>query len=179
MAQATRRGLDVMMEVASIYPAAVRYGGGYWSEMVGNVSSQMADVLEAMVHIAARPDRSQEALAELVERSRQYLVASGSTFERMLLDFNQAMVKLSRMYPEAASPPRGSPSGMHDEPMAGALRQLADIAANEALKLQSGQGRPDIHALRLQLESCLAELGRLEGGAGPGAPRDVDQPRKS
>ena len=167
MAQASGRGLnEVLLEVASIYPAAVRYGGGYWSEAVGNASGYAADVLDAMIRIARRPDRSREVLTDLMERYRDYATSVGSTFERALLDFNQAFVKLARAYPDAAArvaSPARDPAG---DPMTAVFQQLADFAAGEAVKLQGGQGSLDVQSLRQRLESCLAELRKIEGSAG-------------
>lgn len=165
MAQATGRGFsDVILEAISIYPAAVRYGGGYWSETVGNTTGYLADVLDAMIRVARRPDRSQEILTDLMERFRQYAASVGSTFERILLDFNQALVKVGRTYPDAASRVASWGPATAGDPMIGVFRQLADFAAGEALRLQGGEGRVDVEALR-RLESCLAELRRLEGSA--------------
>ena len=170
MAETVRSGLHAMLvEAAGAYPAAVRYGGGYWSEMVGNASGHMADVLEALIALGTEPQRSRETLTDLMERTRQYLIASGSTFERMLLDFNQALVKLSRLYP---SPPLGGgrgDEGVGDDRTVGVFRQLADFAASEAMRLQFTPGRPDVDALRQHLHACLAELQRLEGPPGPAA----------
>lgn len=164
MAQSSERGLsDVIQEAVSIYPAAVRYGGGYWSETVGNTSGYLADVLDAMIRIARRPDHSQEIMTDLLERFRQYTASVGSTFERILLDFNQALVRVGRAYPEAAARLVSSGREAKDDPMIGVFQQLADFAAGEALRLQGGEGRPDVKALRIRLESCLAELRRLEG----------------
>jgi hypothetical protein len=155
----------MIMEAVSIYPAVVRYGGGYWSEIVGNLSGQMADVLETMIRVARRPDRSQEALTDLLERSRQYFVSSGSTFERILLDFNQALVRLGRLSPESASRPGQPAAAGSSDPIVVAFQQLADVATAEALKLQSGGGQPDMDAIRSRLEACLGDLRRLEGNA--------------
>lgn len=167
MAQARGRGLnEVILEAISIYPAAVRYGGGYWSETMGNTSGYLADVLDAMIRVARRPDRSQEVLADLTERFRQYAGSLGSTFERMMLDFNQAVVMLGRAYPDAAARAAGWGRGVTSDPMVGVFQQLADLVAAEASKLQGGQGHLDVQALRSRLESCLAELHRLEGRAG-------------
>ena len=169
MAQAAGAGLDWIMEVARIYPAAVRYGGAYCSEMVGNASSQLADVLEAMVRFASRPAQGQEILTELMERSRQYMTASGSTFERMLLDFNQIIVQLGRGNPEATRR-GGAPRGVRNDPVAAVFRELADLATNEALKLQSGEGGADLEASTQKLEACLTELRQLLGRPAAGSP---------
>jgi hypothetical protein len=177
MAQAAGRGLQQMiLEVASTYPAAVRYGGGYWSEMVGNVTGHVADMLEALVEVAKEPARSREVMTDLVGRTRQYLVASGSTFERMLLDFNQALVKLARACPESMSGPGHPAAAAGGDGVAQVFQRLADFAASEAMKIQASQGRPDLAALRQQLEACLTELRRLETPPAGASPQG-DQPR--
>ena len=155
MAQAAGRGLtDLLVDVATLYPKALRAGVGYWTEMVVNTSGYLADVVEAAVAVARRPGQTREALAELLDRYRAYLVSSGDTLERAILDFNQAVVSVARRSSEAPAAP--------DHPrIAEIFQQLADFVTTEALKHQSGQSEPDRAALCAQIEACLAELRRL------------------
>src|SRR5262249_2920638 len=90
MAQPAGRGLtDLLVDVASLYPKVLRSGVGYWTEMVVNASGYAADMVETAVAVARKPRQTREALAELLDRYRAYLVSSGDTLERAILDFNQ------------------------------------------------------------------------------------------
>lgn len=180
MAQTAGRGLhELILEVASTYPAAVRYGGGYWSEMVGNATGHVADILETMIGVAREPARSREMMADFVGRTRQYLVASGSTFERMLLDFNQALVRVTRAFPESVAGADRPTAAAGGDRVAQVFQRLADFAASEAMKLKATQGQPDLAALRQQLEACLTEFRRLETAPAASASPQADQPRSS
>ena len=155
MAQSAGRGLtNLFVDVASLYPKTLRAGVGYWTEMVVNTSGYVADVVETAVAVAREPARTREALAELLDRYRAYLVSSGDTLERAILDFNQAIVSVARRSSAAATAP-GDPRVVE------VFQQLADFATTEALKHRSGQSAPDFAALAAQLEACLAELRRL------------------
>jgi hypothetical protein len=155
MAQATGRGLtDLLVDVVTLYPKALRSGVGYWTEMVVNASGYAADVVETTVAVARKRGQTRDALAELLDRYRAYLVASGDTLERAILDFNQAVMSIARRSPEVEAAP-GDPRIVE------VFQQLADFATTEALKHRSGQSVPDFAALGAQLEACLAEVRRL------------------
>jgi hypothetical protein len=176
---AATSGRDVkewIVEVASIYPAAIRHGGGYWSEIVANAASHAADVLEALIRVARQPENGGAVLGDLLEQSRQYVISNGSTFERILLDFNQAIVSLGRAYPGAAATSRTPEIKVDRERMVDVFRQFADFAASEALRLHGGKEPIDPQALRRQIEVLLAALQRLEGDATAVTP-EPDRPR--
>ena len=155
MAQAAGRGLtDLLVNVVSLYPKALRSGVGYWTEMVVNNSGYVADMVETAVAVARRPGQTREALAQLLDRYRAYLVSSGDTLERAILDFNQAVISVARRSADVTTAP-GDPRIVE------VFQQLADFATTEALKHRSGQSTPDFAALGTQLEACLAEVRRL------------------
>ena len=165
MAQTAGRGWqDLVMTAAGLYPAAIRSGVGYWSEMAVHASNHLVDVLEAAIRIAKQPSRSPEVLAELIERTRQYLASSGSTLERAILDFNQVLMTLARPVSEAPASVAPAPTAGRSDRVVSVFQQLADFAVTEAAKLQGAQGQPDLRELRERMESCLAELRRLESG---------------
>jgi hypothetical protein len=155
MAQVAGRGLnDLLVTVVSLYPKALRSGIGYWTEMVVNSSGYVADMIETAVAVASRPGQTREALAQLLDRYRAYLVSSGDTLERAILDFNQAVMSVARRSSDMAAAP-GDPRIVE------VFQQLADFATTEALKHRSGQSASDFAALGAQLEACLAEVRRL------------------
>jgi len=155
MAQVAGRGLnDLLVNVVSLYPKALRSGIGYWTEMVVNSSGYVADMIETAVAVARGPGQTREALAQLLDRYRAYLVSSGDTLERAILDFNQAVMSVARRSSDAAAAPS-------DPRIVEVFQQLADFATTEALKDRSGQGAADFAALGAQLEACLAEVRRL------------------
>lgn len=154
MAQVAGRGLnDLLINVVSLYPKALRAGIGYWTEMVVNSSGYVADMIETAVAVASRPGQTREAFAQLLDRYRAFLVSSGDTLERAILDFNQAVMSVARRSSEATAVP-GDPRIVE------VLQQLADFATT-ALKHRSGQSAPDFAVLAAQLEACLAEVRRL------------------
>lgn len=170
MAQAAKDTLvDLLVSAASIYPAALRHGVGYWSEMVVNTSSYWADLVEAALRVARRPGQYREVLADLTETFRRHVQMSGDTFERALLDFNQALMVITLR-------PQDPPAGPGNERAVNAWQQLADFAATQAMNVQSGQPRPDLEELRRRLDSCLAELRRAESGTGSGRSPDASRP---
>ena len=106
MVQVAGRGLnDLLVNVVSLYPKALRSGIGYWTEMVVNSSGYVADMIETAVAVARRPGETREALAQLLDRYRAYLVSSGDTLERAILDFNQAVMSVARRSSDAAAAP--------------------------------------------------------------------------
>src|SRR5262245_48894270 len=96
---------DMFIGATSMYPAAIRTGVSYWSEMVVNASVYYADIVEAMISVARNPRRSEEVATQTMERLRDYLQRSGDTIERAILDFNQAIVTVAR---PPAEPPHAS-----------------------------------------------------------------------
>src|SRR5215467_4315197 len=79
MVQVAGRGLnDLLVNVVSLYPKALRSGIGYWTEMVVNSSGSVADMIETAVAVARRPvpgtisgsteDASAKRLTKLVGR---------------------------------------------------------------------------------------------------------------
>src|SRR5215510_9877647 len=171
MAQAAGRGLtDLLVDVASLYPKVLRSGVGYWTEMVVNASGYAADMVETAVAVARKPRQTREALAELLDRYRAYLVSSGDTLERAIPDFNQAVVSVAR-------PSSGTAAAPGDPRIVEVFEQLADFATTEALKHRSGQSAPDFAALVAQLEACLTEVRRLaDTRAAASAARGVTAP---
>ena len=155
MAQAAGRGLtDLLVDVVSLYPKALRSGVGYWTEMVVSSSGYVADAVETAVAVVRRPGQTREALAQLLDCYRAYLVSSGDTLERAILDLNQAVMSVARRSSDAAAAP-GDPRIVE------VFQQLADFATTEALKHRSGPSVPDFAALGAQLAACLAEVRRL------------------
>jgi hypothetical protein len=154
MAQTAGRGLtDLLVDVVSLYPKALRSGVGYWTEMVVNNSGYVADMVETAVAVARRPGQTREALAQLLDRYRAYLVSSGDTLERAILDFNQAVISVARRSADVTTAP-GDPRIVE------VFQQLADFATT-SLKHRSGPSAPDFAALGALLEACLAEVRRL------------------
>jgi len=149
---------DLYWSMASLYPAYLRAGIGYWTEMAANGSSYYLELLGSMVAAWQRPEHSERIFAEGVERLKTHMQWTGDAIERAILEFNQSLVAPGRR-PE----PTGGAAG---ERAADALRDLADAATGAAWSARAS----DVRALRRQLEVMLDELRRLEEGQRPAAP---------
>jgi hypothetical protein len=97
----------------------------------------------------------------------------------MLLDFNQALVRVTRAFPESVAGADRPTAAAGGDRVAQVFQRLADFAASEAMKLKATQGQPDLAALRQQLEACLTEFRRLETAPAASASPQADQPRSS
>src|SRR5262244_3171446 len=136
MAQAVGRGLtELLVDVASLYPKVLRSGVGYWTEMVVNASGYAADMVETAVAVARKPRQTREALAELLDRYRAYLVSSGDTLERAILDFNQAVVSVARPSSQTAAAP-GDPRIVE------VFEELADFATTGRSSIGAARAPP-------------------------------------
>ncbi|HYB44566.1 MAG TPA: hypothetical protein VEL75_22520 [Candidatus Methylomirabilis sp.] len=145
----------LVASMASVYPAYLRAGVGYWSEMAANSTSYWTELLESMIATWQRPEDGPAIFAAAVDRLRRHLELTGDSIERAVLEFNQGLVALGSPSPGAA---RGG------DRVGDVLRGIADAATSEAWS----QRAPDLAGLRRRLEALLAELCSLEGGS-PGA----------
>ena len=159
---------DLLVGASNLYPAAVRSGAAYWSEMVVNMSTYYADVLEAMINAAREPRRSGELLSGSLERFRDYLQRSGDTVERVILDFNQAIMTVARPPADTSD----GAAGMSDR-IADTLRQFDEFTSGRATGSHADHLQPDLQTLRERLETCLREIERLDRGGRSVPPADA------
>lgn len=159
---------DLLATGACMYPLALTAGVSYWSELAAGASSYYADAIESLFVALRNPQQGPTALADLATRFKSYLERSGDITERAILDFNQRL-EASRRKPRNIT---SAAAGASDEPLAGMLRSIADAAMKETWKLQEPGARPDVRALRQELERLLEETRRLERStpAGEGGP---------
>jgi len=136
---------DLYRSVAGVYPAYLRAGVGFWTEMAANGSSYYLELLESMVAAWQRPQHAERIFAQGVDRFKTHMQWTGDAIERAMLEFNQSLVAPGRR-PEPAE--RG----------ADGHRDLADAPAPAARSSRAAE----VQALRREVEASLDELRRLE-----------------
>jgi hypothetical protein len=141
---------DLYRSMANLYPAYLRAGVGYWTEMAANGSSYYLELLECMVAAWQRPEHAERLFARGVERLKTHMQWTGDATERAILEFNQSLIA-----PGRRAEPTGGRAGEH---AADALLDLADAAASAAWSSRAA----DVRVLRREFEAILEKLRRLD-----------------
>ena len=154
---------DLLLDLSGVYPAMVRAGVGYWSEMAANSTTCCAGLAEDVVAAWRNPRHQDQIAADAIARIRTYLERSGDGLERALLELNNVLVGLAQRGPAAS----GSAAGESAPPVG------PDPLTDERILLERASNPSDLHGLREHLERLLNEVRRREARLEPPPPRSA------